>query len=177
MAGAMSRQSIFEVGELTDMATKKVLMQRFARNYREKHGRDTTSHELALAWKKIGGQMPKPKDVIDILAKEFADAEREELSFDEVLGESYNANICYELLVGDKIETRWADTDTASRDKIVKNAALRRNQVVGDLVRATVTLLHWNRIHPEEEPVQMELDFGPDVEWKLNAPRLGEQAS
>lgn len=159
------------------MATKKVLMQRFARNYREKHGRDTTSHELALAWKKIGGRMPEPKDVIDILAKEFASAEREELSFDDVLGESYNANICYEVLVGDKIETRWADTDTASRDKIVKNAALRRNQVVGDLVRATATLLHWNRVHPDQEPVQMELDFGPDVEWKLNAPLIGEQAS
>jgi hypothetical protein len=158
------------------MATKKQLMQRFARNYREQHG-DTTMHELAIAWKKVGGQMPKPKDVIDILAKEFADAEREELGFDEILGESYNANICYEVQVGEKVETRWTDTDTASREKIVKNAALRRNQVVGDLVRATVTLMHWNRLHPDEESVQMELDFGPDVEWKLNAPRLNEQAS
>lgn len=159
------------------MATKKVLMQRFARNYRERHGRDTTSHELALAWKKIGGQMPKPKDVVDILAKEFASAEREELEFDDVLGESYNANICYEEQVGDKVETYWTNTDTASRGKVVKNAALRRNQVVGDLLRATVTLMHWNRIHPNEEPVQMELDFAPDIDWKLNAPRLDQQAS
>ena len=158
------------------MATKKVLMQRFARNYREQHG-DSTTHELAIAWRKIGGQMPKPRDVIDILAKEFADAEREELAFDEVLGESYNANICYEVFVGDKVETRWTDTDTAGRDKIVKNAALRRNQVVNDLVRASATLMHWNRLHPDEEPVQMELDFGPDVEWKLAAPGVDEQAS
>ena len=41
----------------------------------------------------------QPQDVIDILTKEFTNAERDELLFDDVLGEPYNANICYAMLI------------------------------------------------------------------------------
>ncbi len=121
--------------------------------------------------------MPKPKDPIDILAKEFAVAEREEMLFDEVLGESYNANICYQIPTGDKPQTYWVDTDKADRKKIEKNKTLRRDQVVGDLLQIKINLMHWNRINPNEEPVQIELDFAPDVEWKLNTPKEDDRAA
>ena len=38
----------------------------------------------------------------------------------------------------------------------------------------TLTADHWNRVNPSEEPINMVLDFGPDVEWELNAPLQGD---
>ncbi len=153
------------------MANKKLEMQRFARWYREQNNRDATMHEVAIAAKNAGWKMPEPKDPIDILAKEFAQAQREEMLFDEVLGESYHANICYQDQQGDQSVTFWGDINKASRKKIVKNVALRRDQMVGDALQVSIDVMHWNRVNPNEEPVQVELDFGPDVEWKLNAPK------
>jgi hypothetical protein len=159
------------------MATKKVEMQRFARWYREKVGYDASMQEVALAAKAAGWPMPKPKDPIDLLAKAFAEAEREEMRYDEVLGASYNANICYQVQKGDKQITLWGDTDKADLNKIEKNKTLRRDQVVGDLLQIKINLLHWNRINPDQKPVDIELDFTPDIEWKLNAPKEGNQAA
>jgi hypothetical protein len=154
------------------MATAKVEKQRFARHYRDTVGRDATMHEVAEAWEKAGNKMPRAKTSIDILAKEFAKAARDELFYDDVLREPYNASICYPKQVGDKQLMFWVDTDKASRKKIVSNVALKRNNAVGNLTQATKTVMHWNRIHPKEEPVQMELDLGPDVQWNLNAPKV-----
>lgn len=151
--------------------SKKEEMQRFARYYREQEGRDVTMQEVAQAAALKGWPLPKPKEPIEILAKEFAQAEREEMFFDEVLGESYNANICYQVQSSGKQLMFWSDIDKANRDKIVKNAALHRDQMVGEAVQATINLMHWNRLHPDEKPVQMELDFGPDVKWRLNQPK------
>lgn len=30
---------------------------------------------------------------------------------------------------------------------------------------------HWNRTHPDEEEIQIPLDFSDDVDWRLNAPQ------
>src|SRR5260370_12644583 len=110
------------------MAIKKVEWQRrFARNYREKIGRDATMHEVAEAWAEAGNKMPKARTSIDILAKEFARAARGELFYDAVLQEPYNASICYPKKVGDKQEMFSVDTDKASRDKLVSNVSLKRN--------------------------------------------------
>lgn len=154
------------------MANKKEQMQRFARYMREKEGRDLTSQEIALAAKLAGWKLPKPKDPLDILAKEFAEAERDEIKYDEETGDPYRANICYKLTQGDV--PRWGDIDKASRDKMIRNVALRREQMIGDGLQLTRDANHWNRINPKEEPVQVELDFTDEVQWKLNAPKEGE---
>ena len=156
------------------MSTKAERMQRFARQYRETHGRDATMREVAEAWAKAGGPLPKPKDAIEVLAKEFARAESEEIKYDEVTGEPYRANICYDEKRGDKQLRFWGDTDKASRDKMHKNYILRRENMVGDGLQLTLDLKHWNRINSNEEPIIPDLDLTDDVEWKLNAPKEGE---
>lgn len=153
------------------MASKQVELQRWARTFREREKRDLSAHEIAEFLKAEGWPMPQPKDPIDILAKDIASAQREEMIFDEVLGESYNANICYPVDKGEKQLVLWGELDRADRKKVVKNVALRRDQVVGDLVQVEINVRHWNRINPNETEVQVELDFGPDVEWKLNTPK------
>jgi len=157
------------------MATKKEQMQRFARYFREKVGRDVTSQELASAAKAAGWKMPKPKDPLDILAKEFAEAEGDEMKHDEETGDPYRANICYKLTQGSK--PLWGDIDKATRDKMVKNVALRREQMIGDGLQLTRDANHWNRINPDNDPVQVELDFTDEVEWKMNAPKADEEAA
>ena len=151
------------------MASKKVELQRWCREFREREGRDLSSHEIAEMLERIGWPMPKPKDPIDILAKQVSEAESEETVFDEVLGESVNRNICYPVESDGKQPPLWTELDTATRSKVEKNKTLRRDQMVGDAFQSTLILMRWNRLHPNEEPVQIELDLGLDVEWKLNA--------
>jgi hypothetical protein len=33
---------------------------------------------------------------------------------------------------------------------------------------------HWNRIHADEEPLNMPTNFTPDIEWRMNAPEEDE---
>ena len=47
--------------------------------------------------------------------------------------------------------------------------------MVGEAVRMADTADHWNRMHPNEEPIQMELDFAPDVLWARHAPPEGDE--
>ena len=42
--------------------------------------------------------------------------------------------------------------------------------MVGDGVQLTFDADHWNSIHPDEEPIDIPMDFVPDVEWRKNAP-------
>ena len=47
--------------------------------------------------------------------------------------------------------------------------------MVGDTLQLDLDAEHWNNIHPEEQPIQLPLDFTDDVEWRKNAP--DEEAS
>jgi hypothetical protein len=51
----------------------------------------------------------------------------------------------------------------------------RRNQMIGDGLQLTLDADHWNRIHPDEKPIQIPLDFYDDVQWRKNSPK--EKAS
>ena len=49
--------------------------------------------------------------------------------------------------------------------------------MIGEAVQMTLTADHWNRKNPGEEPINMELDFGPDVTWRLAGPNEDEEAA
>jgi len=162
------------------MASKKVEIQRWKRVFQEREGRDLSAHEIAEMLKATGWPMPKPKDPIDILAKLVSEALSEETVFDEVLGEPVNANICYPAESSSKSDGkqdyRWTELDTATRDKVEMNKTLRRDNMVGDAYASTLILMRWNRMHPKSEPVQLDLDLGPDVEWRLAAREKSDAA-
>ena len=73
--------------------------------------------------------------------------------------------------------TLWVDSDEANRRQMDKLAKKFRDQMVGEAFRLAMTVEHWNRINPDEEPIQIPLDLGPDVEWMRNAPNEDEKAS
>ena len=46
----------------------------------------------------------------------------------------------------------------------------RREQMVGEAVQLTLDIDHWNSVNPAEMPIDMPMDFAPDIEWKFNTP-------
>jgi len=60
---------------------------------------------------------------------------------------------------------------------MLRSLGIRREQMVGDGLMLSYDADHWNRIHPDQEPIQIELDFTDDVAWRKNAPNEGEAAN
>ena len=153
---------------------KKKEMQYLLHRFREETGQEQVDmHELARYAVSKGWPLPTPKSPLDRLAEQFASAAREEMRKDEVTGRPYRAN----LAVTGPQGTFWVDIDAAPRKIAHKAFIQRREQMVGDAVQLTFDVLHWNRINPGDAPIDMPLDLGPDVEWKLNAPGEDEQAA
>ena len=160
------------------MATKFEMLQRIRRQYRQetdKHELD--HHEVATyAVKRFGWKLPKPKDPLDMLARDLSEAARLEERVDKRTGAPYRANLSYSIGVGSQQLTLWVDTDEATRHQVVLASRKGRDQLVGEAYRWTMTLEHWEREHTDEEPVQFELDLTPDIEWLKNAPKDDEKA-
>lgn len=161
------------------MSTKIELLQRVRREYRERTGETVLDHRKVaeFAVRKLGWKAPQPKDPLDMLAKELSDAARVEERRDTKTGLPYRANLSYTITQGQQQLALWVDTDEATRFQLMKAATKHRDQMVGEAYRLALTVEHWNRIHPDQEPYQLELDLGPDVEWMRNAPGEDEKAS
>lgn len=52
----------------------------------------------------------------------------------------------------------------------MKSLTGRRQQMVGDAFQLALDADHWNNVHSNEEPIQIQMDFTDDVEWAMNAP-------
>lgn len=111
-----------------------------------------------------------------MLAKDLSTAARLEERVDRKTGISYRANLSYSVMQGDEQTALWVDTDEADRRQMILCATKFREQIVGEAFRLSNTVEHWNRTHPKEQPVQLELDLGPDVEWRRNSPGEDEKA-
>jgi hypothetical protein len=165
-----------EEREEQKMATKNEMLQRMRRQYRDETGqKELDHHDVARFLIKKGWRVPKPKDPVDILAKELSDAARAEERIDRKTGLPYRANLCYAVPQGTNQLTLWVDTDEATRLQMQKAATKHRDQMVGEAYRLVLTVEHWNRINPREEPIQVPLDLQPDVEWMRNAPGEDEK--
>lgn len=151
--------------------TKSEKMQDFVRFYRERTGQVSVDmKDVAAMAQQMGWKMPQPKEPIDLLAQQFSDSQREEVRTDEVTGRLYRANLATSEWRAHMQYVLWTDIEVASRFIAHKALNQYRDQMIGEAVMMTTTAEHWNRVHPNEEPLNMPLDFGPDVEWELNAP-------
>jgi len=158
------------------VATRHQEMQRFIRHYKEQTGKTAVDmHEVAKAAANKGWRLPKPPDALALLAKEFSQAAREEIRHDKNSGKPYRANHAMIIKQGQDQLTLWIDIDEAPRKPMLKSLIQRREQMVGDAYHLTLDADHWNGIHPDEEPIELPLDFTDDVNWRKNGPE--EQAS
>lgn len=141
--------------------------------FREETGENSVNmHDVAKFAVGKGWKLPTPKSPIDILAEQFSKAAREEYRRDDVTGRPYRANLAVVVNQGKPGEqyTLWTDIDSAPKTVAKKSFQQRREQMVGDAVHLADDVDHWNRVNQNEEPITLELDFGPDVEWRRNAP-------
>lgn len=160
------------------MGTKSQERQRFIRYYKDQTGktevnmRDVAKFAVSKGWK-----LPIPPDPLDMLAQEFTQSAREEIRKDPVTKRPYRANHAISVTQGQEQMHLWIDIDEATRAQMLMSLVKRRDQMIGDGLQLTLDEDHWNRINPNEEPIRLPMDFGPDIEWRLNAPDEGEQAS
>jgi hypothetical protein len=146
--------------------TKNQEIQRLYRTYKEEtNTQDVDLKKFAEWMRKKGWKMPTPADPIDLLAKQVAEALRDETRKDETTGLPYKVNLNYSS-DGTGHGVFWVDVDEAPRPKVLKCLVQRREQNVGDAYQLTLIQDHWNNVHPGEEPIQLSLDYGPDVAWR-----------
>jgi hypothetical protein len=106
--------------------------------------------------------IPQTRDVVSRLAKDLADAWREEYRTDR-RGLRYRAMHAVRGF-GPQQRTLWADMDTASREHMERAFAQRRRQIVGDCVQLKTDVDVFNDKRPSDEPINLVLDFTYDVE-------------
>lgn len=160
------------------MSTKNQRLQNIIRLYRQRTGNESVDmHEVAKFAAQMGYQLPEPKTAIERLAEQLSAAAREEVRKDDVTGRPYRANLAVVQRVNGAQMTLWHDIDVAPRRIAHKAFVQRREQMVGDALQLTLDINHWNRVHEQDEPITMPLDFTDDVEWRLNAPDSNKQAA
>lgn len=153
------------------MSTKRKEMQNLIRYYKEETGksevdmRDVAKFAMSRGWK-----LPKPKDPLDRLAADFSRAARDEIEYDPSTGRPYRVNHALPVTHGNETFFVWIDIKTATRSKMHRSLIMRRDQMLGDGVQLTFDAYYWNSIHPEEEPIDIPMDFTEDIEERLNAP-------
>lgn len=158
--------------------TKHQQMQALIRHYRETTGKkEIEMADVAAFAAQQGWPLPKPTDPLENLAKEFARAAREELRHDGRTGKPYRANHAVTVPTGKGAQmTFWVDIDEAPRKHMHKSLVQRREQMVGDGLQLSLDQDHWNRINPNEDPIDLPLDLTPDVEWRKNVSDEDEKA-
>lgn len=121
-----------------------------------------------------GVSLPQPKDPLELLAKEISAAAREDLRRDEVTNRPYRAyhSLPIEHANG-QVSFVFVDIEDATRPQMQRSLTKRREQMIGDAVHLINDADRWNSQNPHLEPIQIALDFGPDVEWR----RAAEQPS
>jgi len=160
------------------MATKHQEMQRIIRYYREVTGKtEVDMKEVArFALSKGLQQLPTPVDPLDRLASEFSQAAREEVNHDEKTGRPYRVNHVFSHKQGNLQFNLWIDIHTAPRKHIQKSLVKRREQMVSDGLQLTFDADFWNSINPNEEPINIPMDFTEDIEERKNAPNEWKKA-
>jgi hypothetical protein len=162
------------------MATRHEEMQAFYHHYKRVNKKtEVTMAEVAAAAAKEGWPIPAPISGIDRLAKQFADAAREEIRYDQKTKRPYRANLAITHRLSDGTQLPlWIDSDEADRERMVMAVVKYREQMIGEAVIGTNTVEHWNRMHPEQLPIPFPLDLADETEWRRNAPPdEDEQAS
>ena len=145
--------------------------QTFLRYYKRVSGEtDINMKAVAAMAAKMGWELPTPSNPLDLLAKQFANAARQETKRDKVTGKPYRVYHAYKHQQGDQQLFLFVDIDEAPRKKMVKSVVMRREQMIGDGLQLSFDTDHWNSVNPKEEPIKVILDLTDDVEWRKNAP-------
>lgn len=149
------------------MAGNKKL-QKIIALYRAKTGETELDPKMIADFAvKNGITPPQPKDPMELLAKQISVAAREDLRVDEKTGRPFRAYHSLPISHPDgQTSFVFIDIEDATRPQMHRSLTKRREQMVGDAVHLIYDADRWNSQNPDEEPIQIEMDFTLDVEWR-----------
>ncbi len=151
--------------------SKNEEIQKLIRHYKHETGiREVDMREFAKWAVAHKYPLPDPTDPIDQLAKVFAAAARTETREDPETGQAYRVNHMYVVTRGEDQYHLWVDIDEAPRGPMHASLTMRREQIVGDITQLTFDAEHWNRVNPAQDPIEVQADFGLDVELRRIEP-------
>lgn len=162
------------------MATKAQEMQRLIRQYKFENKTDEVDmREIAQFAAARGWPLPVPQDPLDLLAKKFSEAAREEIRYDKETKRPYRGQLAITQWSGEKQKTTWIDTDQAPRHRMQLAVNRYREQMIGEAVMGTNTVDHWNKVNPEQMALIFDSDLTEDVQWRLRgeSPESDDEAA
>ena len=153
------------------MATKQEFQQRIIQRFRDETGKTEVNMDEVVEYAISNNlwKLPEPKDPRKELTKEFAQAARVEMRYDQKTLLPYRANHMVVQQQGEDQLHLWVDIDKANRKQMYQSLGMRREQMVSDGVQLTLDQDHWNRVNSNEEPINLPMDLTPDIEWIKNA--------
>jgi hypothetical protein len=150
------------------MATYSEQLQRVWHQYEKENDRQPATAREVVSWGVAKGLIALPElDPYGQLSEDMARALREEYRTDSS-GRRYRANHAVKITKGGVQLAIWADMETAPRSHMEKAFAQRRVQIVGDAYQLRVDVDAYNHSRKGEPPIQLVLDFTPDVEELLH---------
>jgi hypothetical protein len=161
------------------MATRSEELQSLIQLYKSETGEKAVDMDLVAEWAiRRGVSTPKPKTGKELLSAQFAQAAREEHRRDPKTGWSYRANHALRVAKSDGTQfTLWVDIEEATRPQMHMSLTNRRQQMIGDGTQLKIDEKIWNARNPNEEPLQMIMDFTDDVEERLHSPGFDSGAA
>ena len=135
------------------------------KRYREEVSTDPVDLRTVASWA-IGKGLwaPRPVDLSTSLANDLAQALREEKRTDKA-GREYRANIPVRSRAKDGQSLfEWADIDDAPRMHVEKSVQQERRSIASDCYALVMKVEHYNEVHPDEDPIQIVINFEDDVE-------------
>lgn len=147
--------------------------------YQNKTGILEFQMEDVAAWAagRLGIDMPIPDTPEQLLTKKLKQAAQSERRSDEAANLDYRGMLAGKKFVNGEETTFWFDADgpAATRTNMASVEHLRHEQMINDGVRYASDLIHWNRTHPKEKPLQTSLDLTDEVKWRMNAPEQDDK--
>src|SRR4051812_28955548 len=128
--------------------SKRKQMQRLIRAYKDETG------ELALDMHKVakwaagkGWPLPTPPNPMDLLAREFTEAARDQIGHDKATGKPYRIYHALKTMHGATQLHLFVDIDEATRSQMLVSLVNRREQMVSDGLMLGYDQDHWNSLH------------------------------
>jgi hypothetical protein len=147
--------------------------QRLIRQYQDETGETELDMPKVVAYAvRLGWPLPKPRDPMDVLLKEFSDSARQKYDKDAKTGRPYR--VYHAVPVQDSRGQGvfvWVDINDprTTAKNFRKSAVMRREQMVDDGVQLSLDLDHWNSIRPPDDRITLPMDISPDIEWRKNS--------
>lgn len=138
-------------------------LQKLFREYEAEHNHAPSGTRAVAEWAVERGKLNLPvTDPYAALAQEISRALRGETATDKH-GRKYRVNHAVRENKNGEQQTIWGQVGKQSRQFMEKSFTQRREQIVGDCYHLKVDVDAYNDAHPDEEAIQLELNFTDDV--------------